>query len=121
MAVSASEVLVETTRGGTIESIHHGALVVVDTRGQVHAAIGDPRLVSFPRSSLKPFQLLALVAGGGVERFGLDARDLAIGSASHSGQDIHVDAVCRLLAKIDAPPEALACGAHAPMDEESAR
>ena len=114
------EALVETIRGGIVECVHHGALVLVDRDGNVQWSIGDPRLVSFPRSSLKPFQLLALVARGGVQRFGLDERDLAIASASHSGQDIHVDAVCRLLSKIDAGPEALACGAHAPIDEEAA-
>jgi L-asparaginase II len=118
--VSATVPLVETTRGGIVECIHHGALVVVDTAGAVRWSAGDTGLVSFPRSSLKPFQLLALVARDGVERFGLDSRDLAIASASHSGQDMHVEAVCRLLAKIDASPAALACGAHAPGDPASA-
>jgi L-asparaginase II len=104
-----------------VESVHHGALVMVNTDGAVCWSIGDPELLSFPRSSLKPFQLLALVARGGVERFGLDQRDLAIASASHSGQEIHVDAVCRLLAKIGASPEALQCGAHAPVDAEATK
>ncbi len=117
----ASEVLVETTRGGIVESVHHGALVMVGSDGNAQWSIGDPDLVSFPRSSLKPFQLLALVAQGGVERFGLDQRDLAIGSASHVGQEIHIEAVCRLLDKIGATPEALACGAHAPAELEAAK
>jgi L-asparaginase II len=116
----ACEPLVETTRGGVVECVHHGALVLVDRQGNIDWSIGDPRLVSFPRSSLKPFQLLALVARGGVQSFGLDDRDLAIGSASHSGQNIHIEAVCRLLAKIDAGVEALACGAHAPLDDKAA-
>jgi L-asparaginase II len=118
--VSAYEVLVETTRGGIVESRHHGALVAVDAHGGVRWSIGDARLVSFPRSSLKPFQVLALVTRGGVERFGLEARDLAIACASHSGEEIHTRAVCQLLDKIDAPPEALACGTHPPIDQASA-
>ncbi|HEY3063926.1 MAG TPA: asparaginase [Chloroflexota bacterium] len=118
--MSAYEVLVETTRGGIVESVHHGAVVVVDAEGHVRASIGDPRLVSFPRSSLKPFQVLALVARGGVERFGLESRDLAIASASHSGEAIHIEAVCGLLEKIGASQDALLCGVHPPADEDSA-
>jgi L-asparaginase II len=118
--VSSYEVLVETTRGGIVESMHHGALVAVDADGQVTWSIGDRRLVSFPRSSLKPFQLLAFVARRGVERFGITSRELAIASASHSGEEVHVEAVCSLLAKIGASRDALACGIHPPMDEASA-
>jgi L-asparaginase II len=118
--VSDFEVLVETTRGGILESAHLGAVVAVDAEGRVQWSLGDPRLVSFPRSSLKPFQVLALVARGGVERFGLTTRDLAIASASHSGEEIHVEAVCGLLTRIGASPEALACGTHAPADELAA-
>src|SRR5437762_726556 len=77
-AMPAAEILVETTRGNIVESVHYGALVLVDAAGQIEWSIGDSQLVSFPRSSLKPFQVLALVARGGVDRFGLDARDLAI-------------------------------------------
>jgi len=118
--VPALPVLVETTRGGIVESVHHGALVAVTGDGHVEWSIGDPALVSFPRSSLKPFQLLPLVARGGVARFGLEPADLAIAAASHSGEEIHVQAVCRLLEKIDAPASALACGTHAPIDEDAA-
>ena len=96
------DVLVETTRDGCVESVHCGSVVVVDAHGTVQWSVGDPHLVSFPRSSLKPFQALALVARGGVERFGLDSTDLAITCASHTAQQIHIDAVCGLLRKIDA-------------------
>ncbi|HET6317328.1 MAG TPA: asparaginase [Chloroflexota bacterium] len=119
--MSAAEVLVESTRGGIVESVHHGALVVVDTSGDIKWSIGDAELLSFPRSSLKPFQLLALVQRGGVERFGLEQRDLAIASASHSGEEIHVDAVSRLLAKIGASQDDLRCGVHPPADEKAAQ
>jgi L-asparaginase II len=100
--------------------VHCGSVVLVDAHGTIHWSVGDPHLVTFPRSSLKPFQALALVARGGVERFGLDQRDLAIACASHTAQAIHVDAVCSLLSKIGARPEALACGAHAPIDSVTA-
>jgi L-asparaginase II len=70
-------------------------------------ACGDPGLVSFLRSSAKPFQALPLVRA----REDLDERDLAIASASHLGRPEHVAAVEALLAKVPASAEELECGA----------
>jgi L-asparaginase II len=114
------EPLVETTRGGRVESVHLGALAVVDVDGRVHWSIGDAQLVNFPRSSLKPLQLLALVARGGVERFGFTRSELAVMAASHVGEAMHIQAVSNVLAKIGAPPEALMCGAHMPINSAAA-
>ena len=112
--------LVETTRGGIVESVHFGALAVADASADVRWSLGDPDLVAFPRSSWKPFQLQALVERGGVERFGFSEPEVAVMAASHSGEPMHVAAVQGILRKIDAPPAALACGAHAPMLLEAA-
>jgi L-asparaginase II len=114
------EPLVQTTRGGRVESVHLGALVLVDAEGRARWSIGDRGLLNFPRSSLKPFQLLSLVEGGGVDRFDLTTIDLAIAAASHSGEDIHVQAVQQLLSKIGASPSDLACGIHEPSDPRAA-
>ena len=35
-------VLCEVTRGGAVESVHHGVVVVADASGRVVAAAGDP-------------------------------------------------------------------------------
>lgn len=112
--------LVEVTRGELVESGHVGALAVVDTDGRVVQARGDPSLLTFPRSALKPFQLLPLVAGGGVERFGFTSVEIAVMAASHSGEERHTRAVLSILEKIGAPNEALACGVHAPLDAGAA-
>jgi L-asparaginase II len=50
------------------------------------------------RSAAKPFQAEPLIASGGLEALALDDRVLAVMCASHSGQDIHVEAVQRGLA-----------------------
>lgn len=112
--------LVKVTRGGIVESVHVGALAVVDAGGAIVWALGDPSLLSFPRSSLKPFQLLPLIERGGVERFGFTAAEVAVMAGSHSGEEIHTAAVSSVLAKIGAPPEALACGVHPPLNPLSA-
>jgi L-asparaginase II len=60
--------LVETTRGAIVESIHFGALVLCDPSGRLVASAGDPERLVYLRSSSKPFQILPLVEGGGMER-----------------------------------------------------
>ncbi|MCS6802837.1 MAG: asparaginase [Chloroflexota bacterium] len=105
--------LVEVTRGGIVESVHAGVVVVSRPEGTVCSA-GERRLVTFPRSSLKPFQALALVAAGGSERFGLTEEELAVICASHAGEERHLAAVAGILEKIGAPPEALGCGTARP-------
>ena len=81
------------TRSGTDESLHHGAAVVVDAAGAVVASTGDPELLVHPRSSLKPFQADAMVAAG----LELPPRLLAVVTASHSGEQRHLDAVVEIL------------------------
>jgi L-asparaginase II len=112
--------LVETTRDGLVESAHHGAVVVTDAHGALRWCRGDPALRTFPRSALKPFQLLALVRRGGVQRFGFTPPEVAVMAASHSGEPIHVATVQSVLEKIEASLEALACGVHPPLDAVSA-
>jgi L-asparaginase II len=52
--------------------------------------------------SLKPLQVLALVARGGIDRLGLTPDELAIMAGSHGGEPIHVETVLGVLGKIDA-------------------
>jgi L-asparaginase II len=116
-----TEPLASVSRGGSIESVHVGAIAVVDRRGVLRHSVGDPSLRSFVRSALKPVQALPLVLGGGVERFALSARELALVCASHSGERMHVEAVAEMLRKMGVEQRALGCGAHPPYHEESAR
>ncbi len=106
---------VEFTRGGSVESVHHAAAAVVDHTGRVLARIGDPQLVTLTRSSLKPFQALASVLRGYPECFGLTARHLALGCASHSGEPQHIQAAQEILDAIGAGIADLNCGVHIPL------
>jgi L-asparaginase II len=81
------------TRSGMEESVHHGAGVAIAAGGDVIAAIGDPDLVVYPRSCLKPMQAHAML-GVGVE---LTDEQLAVACASHDGAAVHLDAVRSIL------------------------
>jgi len=106
--------LAEVVRGHAVESIHFGAVAVVDRSGNVIHAAGDPYTLTYTRSSLKPLQALPFTAAGGAERFGFSRAQLALMCASHSGEPRHVDAVADMLARCGLTPAALQCGTHAP-------
>lgn len=121
IAPAVSAPLVELVRGPLVEEVHSGTIAVVDASGRLLAWVGDPRAkVTYWRSSAKPWQAMPLVLSGAADRFELDAEEIAIAVASHNGEPIHVQRVAQLLAKLGVPPEALACGAHAPLNAAAA-
>jgi len=107
-------------RGDVVESTHRVHVAVVHADDGLVASAGNPAHQSFVRSSIKMFQALPLVEGGGVERFQLTGEELALCTASHGGEPFHVSAARSILAKALVTEAALACGPHLPMHEPSA-
>ena len=106
--------LIELTRGGVLESEHFGAVAVVDDQGKLIASAGDAHRLTFSRSTLKAFQALPLLEGGGHEIFGFESSHLAMLCASHNGEAMHVHAIDEMLNKINLSHRALECGCHVP-------
>lgn len=113
--------VLEVVRGDVVESLHYGAVAVCNARGRVVAWWGDPALVTYLRSSAKPFQALPLVEDGAADHFALTPRQLAVVCASHSGTDDHVTVVSGLQDRIGVSQADLRCGTHPPLDPEAAR
>ena len=113
--------IVEERRGGYIEASHTVSAVLVDDAGVVRERVGED-LVTTWRSAAKPFQLASNLTALSAEQVGeLAAADLALGSASHSGQERHIARIEVLLEKFGLDQRALYCGAHWPIHEPSAR
>jgi L-asparaginase II len=112
--------IAETTRGGIVESVHHGVVVAVDARGEIVASAGDPELVVFFRSSAKPFQAIPVIESGAANAFGITPAELALCCASHEGSPEHQRQVAALLAKLGLSPADLQCGCPLPGDEAEA-
>ncbi|WP_233159163.1 asparaginase [Pseudonocardia sp. MH-G8] len=93
MIEDGAEVLAHVVRGGVVESVHRGHLVVLGPDGAVRLRRGDPDVTFFARSALKPVQAVAML------RSGLDLHDelLALACASHSGEPAHLAGVRRIL------------------------
>ena len=92
-------------RAGIVEARHRVHAVAVQD-GAVIAEAGDPGFVCFMRSSSKPVQAVPLARA----RPDVDARDLAIASASHLADPAQLEAVRALLAKAPATEDELECG-----------
>lgn len=109
--------MIEVRRGPLVESLHRGALAVVDSAGRLCYSLGAPDAVVYLRSSAKPFQALALIEQGGAEVFHLDEREIALMCASHSGSDQHVAVLQQMQRKIGIGEADLLCGIQPPLDE----
>jgi len=115
------EPLVAVTRGDMDESIHFGAVCVVDVDGRIVAAVGDPSTSTFMRSSAKPLQAIPLIESGAADHFRLTPAEIAIVIGSHSGEPKHLETVRSLLAKIGLGEDSLMCGTHAPFHRPTAK
>ena len=106
--------LADVWRGPTVESVHHGIAVVADAEGTIVLSLGDPDFVTFPRSSLKPFQAIALVETGAADALGLTEEHVALSCASHRAEDFQVALVRDWLGRLGLTESALACGPDLP-------
>jgi L-asparaginase len=105
----APAITVNLLREGIIESVHRVQATVCDSRGRVLSVAGDAEHATFIRSSLKPFQALAVTGSGILERYQLLDRDLAIMCSSHAGEIIHTRQAFNILWRANIEPEALQC------------
>ncbi|WP_151482340.1 asparaginase [Streptomyces albicerus] len=80
-------------RGGVIEGIHYGSVVVLAADGSVELQIGDIEAAFYPRSALKPVQAVAMLRAG----LTLDGDLLSLAAASHSGEERHLAGTRRIL------------------------
>lgn len=112
--ISQTEQVAKVTRGDGVEAEHSASIVVLDRDGAITHSLGDPELVTFSRSSIKPFQALALIESGAADEFGLTEREIALCCGSHNGTDEHKQIAESILRKAENTPDMLLCGAHWP-------
>jgi L-asparaginase II len=112
--MNANPLLVEALRGGIVESLHRGAVAIVDADGAVHTALGDIDRPIFPRSAVKVLQALPLVASGAADKLQLTDEELSLACASHGGEERHVQTAMSMLAKAGVDFQSLECGTQWP-------
>jgi len=82
--------------------------------GSTYLSKGSPELAIFPRSAVKSLQASAMLKAGLV----VDDQELAMICASHSGNQIHIDLVTKMLEKRDIPLTALKNAIDKPLGEK---
>ena len=97
--------LVEVERSGVVESVHSGHLIVLDPDGRIRYSAGHPDQPMFARSSLKPVQAVGMLRAG----LTADPTDIALGTASHSGSDLHLRLISAELAAAGLTERDLEC------------
>ena len=111
--MSTPVVVAEIVRSGFVEGHHYGSVVALEADGSVAWSVGDTTSTMFPRSCNKPVQALAMLRAG----LDLDAELLALACASHSGEKIHLDGVCRILDRAGLDESALQTPPDYPIDD----
>ncbi|KLN35241.1 asparaginase [Cellulosimicrobium funkei] len=95
--------LAEVVRGDLVESVHAGHLVLLGDGGEPVLERGDADAVIWPRSSVKPFQAVAMLRHG----LALPPRLLALAAASHNGEPEHLAGVREILEGVGLDESAL--------------
>ena len=100
----SSPLVVEVVRNGFVESRHRGHVVALSADGSLLLTAGDVDAPMLSRSSLKPLQAAAMLDAGWEPD---DNEQVALATASHSGEDVHVAVVRRILSAAGLDPTAL--------------
>jgi len=105
-------VIIEVTRGPKVESIHRGAICVIDAEGKTVLSLGDVETPVFPRSAIKAIQALPLIESGTADAYGFGNKELSLVCASHSGEDEHIALARKMLKRASLNESCLECGGH---------
>jgi L-asparaginase II len=108
------EVLAKVTRGDLVESLHLGHLIVLNADGSTYLSKGSPELPIYPRSAIKSLQAAAMLKAG----LKVEANELAIICASHSGAQNHIDLVTKMLTARDISISQLKNAVDKPLGEK---
>ncbi len=100
---------VRLLREGIVESTHQVQATICDHRGRILSVAGDADTATFVRSALKPFQALAVITTGTLERYDLTDIDLAVICSSHQGTTEQARQVFNVLWRSDIDSSRLQC------------
>lgn len=110
MSSEVFQPLIEVVRGDLLESVHFGAVAVVDSDLELVAIIGDVDRSMYPRSAAKLLQASAMLQQG----LEVTSEQLALVASSHSGGDTHVKIAAEILQRYGLDFSHLQCTPFAP-------
>lgn len=111
--------LAVTIRGAETENVHHGHIAVVDAAGKLIAWAGDPAVPTFMRSTAKPVQALPILSAGVMDIYELPEDAIAMMTASHRGEPVHLQMLELMLHETGIKEEELVFDRGLPLDIEA--
>ncbi len=115
------EHIVIEERNGLVEALHRTHVAVVDRKGRLRYSSGDPHHFTFTRSCIKPIQALPVLYLGAAENYKFNEEEIAMCSASHSGEEVHINIIKKMMEKISIDTSSLKCGGHPPFHKGTAK
>lgn len=108
---------VKIYRGSAVESEHRIHAAIVDSSGKTLQSYGNPKLLTYTRSAIKPLQALVAVSSDSHQE--LTSQEIALACSSHMGESFHTEAITHWLSKLQLKDKHLLCGRHWPYNQES--
>ncbi len=105
---------VEATRSGRREAIHFAHVVLCNSAGELLGSFGDPGYQTYERSLAKPIQLLTAITLRPSLLDECSDAEISLMSASHSGEEKHIEALCNLYNRYGLNEDQFTCGTHPP-------
>ena len=113
-----SQLSVQVTRGGLIESNHNIQAIFLDQNRKVIFNQKSSRRV-FPRSAIKILQAIPFIQSKAIDQFNLTAKHVALSCASHNADLVHVETAIDWIKKLKKTEKVLLCGHHRPMGSDT--
>lgn len=113
--MSSPEIVAEIVRSGFVEGHHYGSVVALGPDGAVAWSVGAVDAPMLPRSCNKPLQAVSMLRAG----WSAPPDLVALASASHSGEQFHLDGVRRILGAAGLGETALRTPPDYPLDDEA--
>lgn len=109
--------LVIFNRDGLIEREHFGYVVRCNQFKTVEKIGDDKNYPFYLRSCAKPLQAALMIDYELDKKYDLTEEEIAVCSASHAGERVHVELVKNVLNKFGIPESKLKCGNHDPISQ----
>ena len=115
--MSKNQTIIELSRNGIVEKAYLGSLIALDKNGNKILDFSyDAKQNIIFRSMQKPFQAYSFLRSGAFEKFGLNAKHLAVISGSHAGTLEQAALVKEILRKSGVKVSDLKCPKDYPLD-----
>ena len=119
MKITDKPIFVEVTRSERREALHQVHVVLCDSSGEIIGQFGDHTLETYERSLAKPIQLLTVMRLRPSMLEECSYEEIAIMSASHSGEEKHIETIIGLQERYGIEESCLLCGTHPPFIPEA--